>query len=362
MLKKIIEILNPSRHPGLSIGQNGSFLPTLWLLGKTGAGKSSLIQALTGDSEIEIGNGFQPCTKASRKYDFPKQEPLLRFLDTRGLGEAHYDAHADIEACGKNAHALLLVMKAEEPEQSSVLNALKAIRRSKKIRHLLVVHTGIMQIETESERKQCVAHNQQQAEHAWGKTNIASVEVEFDMPEKEPYGMDELKTRLIELLPVVSMLGVKEKGGSEAEQNYLKLRASILAYASASAGSDLLPAVGLASVPILQVKMLHSLANQYGICWDRRTFAEFLGALGTGFSVQYLSKLGLRQLAKLVPVYGQTAGAATASVVSFMTTYALGRTACHYFYARSQGATLRESDLKKIYVTAFTQLRSQGAK
>ena len=37
--------------------------PVFWLLGKTQAGKSSLIRALTGNAEV--GNGFQPCTKRS---------------------------------------------------------------------------------------------------------------------------------------------------------------------------------------------------------------------------------------------------------------------------------------------------------
>ena len=58
-------------------------LPILWLLGKTGAGKSSLIQALTHLTTVEVGNGFSPCTATSVAYDFPQGRPILRFLDTR---------------------------------------------------------------------------------------------------------------------------------------------------------------------------------------------------------------------------------------------------------------------------------------
>ncbi len=74
------------------------------MLGKTGAGKSSLIQSITGLSSIEVGNGFSPCTKTSESYDFPAEQPLIKFIDTRGLGEAHYDPSDDIEIATQKAN------------------------------------------------------------------------------------------------------------------------------------------------------------------------------------------------------------------------------------------------------------------
>jgi hypothetical protein len=58
--------------------------PVVWLLGKTGAGKTAIIAALTGDARAEIGLGFEPCTRTAAFYDVPPEAPLLRFLDTRG--------------------------------------------------------------------------------------------------------------------------------------------------------------------------------------------------------------------------------------------------------------------------------------
>ena len=67
-------------------------VPVLWLFGKTGSGKSSIVRYLTGATQAEIGNGFRPQTTNSSQYDFPESEhPIIRFLDTRGLGEAGYD-------------------------------------------------------------------------------------------------------------------------------------------------------------------------------------------------------------------------------------------------------------------------------
>ncbi len=88
-------------------------VPVLWLLGKTQSGKTSIIRALTGSEAAEIGNGFQSCTRHSRFYDFPVIAPVIRFLDTRGIGEVSYDPAEDMQYCESQAHLLIAVMKAK---------------------------------------------------------------------------------------------------------------------------------------------------------------------------------------------------------------------------------------------------------
>lgn len=335
------------------------YLPTLWLLGKTGAGKSSLIRAVTGLTDAVIGDGFRPCTLTSRRYDFPPGKPLMRFLDTRGLAEAGYDAREDIAVCEHMTNALIVVLKAEDPEQSSVIHALKSIRKAGAIKHILLVHTGVLLLDGESERSQCIAHNQSQIEAVW-PGGIESVAVDFGSEDGVTVGVDELKARLAEFLPVLSLLGTRQEHASSEENNFAKLRAEVLWYASASGGSDAIPLVGLGSVPMIQAKLLHSLAVQYGVKWDKKTLAEFIAALGTGFSFQYLSRLGIRQLIKLIPVYGQTIGSATAVVISFCSTYAIGRAACKYLYHKSKGEPVPAAELKRMYQTAFSEIKKVG--
>src|SRR5262249_22317072 len=73
-------------------------VPVLWLFGKTQSGKTSIIRYLTGADAAEIGQGFRPCTRFSRLYEFPTAEaPLLTFLDTRGLDEPGYDPSEDLD-------------------------------------------------------------------------------------------------------------------------------------------------------------------------------------------------------------------------------------------------------------------------
>ncbi|MGF1788169.1 GTP-binding DUF697 domain-containing protein [Photobacterium swingsii] len=356
--ERVKSYLNPTVDPDLTAAfdHQTARLPTLWLLGKTGAGKSSLVHAITQQPEVEIGNGFQPCTQTASSYDFPTDKPLVRFLDTRGLAEAEYDAHADIQACEDRASALIVVMKAEEPEQSSVLKALKQIKKSKSLKQILLVHTGTRLIDDFTERNQCVAHNQQQVEAAW-EAEVNAVEVDFECEDGSQVGVDRLREKLAALLPIVAQIGEDAEHESQEEANFAKLRTEILWYAGVAGGSDAVPAVGLVSVPVIQGKMIHSLANQYGVEWDKNAMGEFMATLGTSFGVQYASKLGIRQLVKLIPVYGQTIGSATAAVVSFCTTFAIGRVACYYLYRQSRGEAVSEEELKAMYKSAFESIK-----
>jgi len=132
-------------------------------------------------------------------------------------------------------------------------------------------------------------------------------------------------------------------------------RREILTYASVAGTADVLPAVGLFAVPGIQGKLLHALAGRYGITWDKRHALEFTAAMGTGFLYRYSLSLGGRQLGKLIPVYGQTAGAATAATVSFASTYAIGRAACLYFYKKSHQLTVDKDSLQDAFKKALKE-------
>jgi hypothetical protein len=111
--------------------------PVVWLLGKTGAGKTAIIAALTGDARAEIGLGFEPCTRTAAFYDVPPEAPLLRFLDTRGVGEAGYDPAGDMSWCEGHSHLVLVVMQVSDPAQHAhYCSRLRDCRRRARNVHL----------------------------------------------------------------------------------------------------------------------------------------------------------------------------------------------------------------------------------
>jgi uncharacterized protein (DUF697 family) len=84
--------------------------------------------------------------------------------------------------------------------------------------------------------------------------------------------------------------------------------------------------------------------------------------------VHTASSFGIRQLVKLIPVYGQTAGAAAAAASSFAVTYAMGKAASYYLHARRRGLEAREvadvysKALREAFVLAKAREAGSGNK
>jgi uncharacterized protein (DUF697 family)/GTP-binding protein EngB required for normal cell division len=361
-------VINPPSDEELKRAwqQSNLELPVIWLLGKTGAGKSSIVQQLTGHSLAEVGNGFMPCTQNSSYFDYPAQQPILRFLDTRGLGEVDYNADEDLESLGHRSHALLVVVRLRDAEQSAVHSALKKIRKSSRHIHsraIIVVHTGADEISDQHDRERAMQAQQAALEKIWGDPVDACL---VDFGERDDgYGLrDAGATELRELIsgkvPELSLWLQKSVHQDAEQSNFEHLKTEVLWYAGSAAASDAIPLVGLVSVPAIQGKMLHSLAQKYDIEWSRRNFSEFTAAMGTSFALRYATSLGARQLAKMVPGFGQVVGGAFAVTVSYATTYALGRAACKYLYHKKTDTPLDDGSLQTVYQEAMAQGREVG--
>ena len=117
-------------------------VPVFWLFGKTGSGKSSIVRYLTGATQAEIGNGFRPQTKTSSQYDFPtSDQPIVRFLDTRGIGEAGYDPAEDIVAFDAQTHVIVVVARVMDHALADLIEPLKRVRAARPTRPVVLVLT-----------------------------------------------------------------------------------------------------------------------------------------------------------------------------------------------------------------------------
>ena len=332
-------------------------VPVIWLLGKTGSGKSSIIQRLTGDSKAEIGNGFEPCTSTANMYDHPQSAPVMRFLDTRGLGEPNYDPADDLKQCQQASHVVVIVTRVDDPTQSSLIDALKKLSGITHQLPILQVHTALHSVAAAA-LDRAIEHNRLQIEKALG-FSIDHVSIDFTKPEdgfENPnVGQADLESALIALIPTLAKLLSKSNANSRDEEAMLFNihKREVLGYASAAAAADVVPAVGLIAVPSMQGKMLHALAGNYGLDWDKQLITEFVAALGSGFIYRYAVSLLGRQAAKFIPIYGQSVAAAAAASISFASTYALGRAACLYFYKRSAQLPIDQEALRKAFTDAF---------
>lgn len=364
------ELATPASSPALDelLRQHRKTLPVIWLLGKAGAGKSSVVQRLTGDSRAKIGNGFTPCTKTAMHYDHPAAPspagsptaPVMRFLDTRGLGEANYDPAEDLAAASAGSHAVLILTRVDDTSQGELLTALKSEKVKLQSMALLHVHTALHTVPA-SELTRAIEYNKNLVDDALGR-KPENVLIDFtdenDGFEDPDRGLTELRRAIIELVPELSRVLAKTDAKDREEAFFLTHKNDLLGYAAAAAAADIVPAIGLFAVPSIQGKLLHTLAARYGIVWDKRVALEFVAVMGSGFLYRYAVSLGGRQLAKFIPVYGQTAGAAAASALSFASTYAIGRAACMYLYHQKIQKTVSSEALQEVFKRAFNDQKN----
>jgi uncharacterized protein (DUF697 family) len=328
-------------------------LPTLWLLGKTGAGKSSIVRALTGAGEV--GSGFTPCTRTALSFDFPAETPVLRFLDTRGLGEVGYDPSEDLAEAERGSHMVLIVARLDDPVQGAIARALRELRARRPRMPVLVVHTGADLPDDPGMLARARARTQSVMEQAAGGDLRA---VTVGLPDTAPpQGLDELREAISAMLPELAILMMREDARDAEARRFVELRPLVVWYASAAGASDSAPLVGAVSVPALQGAMLHALARRQGVAWTPARAGLFASALGTGILLRYAAGFALRQGAKLVPFVGQTLGAAAAATVSFAATYALGRAAAAWLFRTSRGEEVSGEELRTLYAEALRSAR-----
>ncbi len=333
-------------------------VPVLWLLGKTGAGKSSLVQAMTGKSAAEIGNGFVSCTRTADTYDFPAEDPVLRFLDTRGLGEAGYRPEQDLAANGDASQMILVVSRLDDPVQGTVADALAKVIRKRPDLNVVVLHTAADKVADPAERRRIKTANQSLLEKS-AKRDLPWLELDLSIPSKAD--LEGLKEALSTTLPSVAMLMDRNRASDAEEAAFLANRGTILRYAGMATASGAVPLVGAATAPALQLALVTALANSYGLPWDRDRLIAFVSTLGTGVVGGALVGVLGRSLAGAIPVVGQTAVPVLTAGYGFASTYAVGRAAAYWMYHTKAGRKVDGQALRDRYRAAFSQAEVKDA-
>ncbi len=344
-------------------------VPVFWLFGKTGSGKTSLIKHLTQADEAQIGTGFRPETQQSRRYAFPSAEqPLLEFLDTRGLGEAGYNPQEDIAAFDASAHLMLVTVRAADHAQRSIVEPLRAIRKAKPDRPVILVLTALHDLYPRDDHPQPDPFGQGPTD-VWERQRLPEdllrsldeqvrrfkglvdwvvpmdltlVEDGFNDP---AYGSERLKRALIESLPEAyrqTFMTMTEVMSSLQALHERQAKPYVLAAATmaATAAAVPLPWIDIPAVAGLQSELIRRLAQLYGRSLDRDQFLQMAGAAGS----RLLLRQALRGALKLVPFIGQAAN----SALAFASTYALGEACCWFYGQKLAGHSPTHDELRSV--------------
>ncbi|MFT5508942.1 MAG: hypothetical protein ACI89J_002019 [Hyphomicrobiaceae bacterium] len=363
--------------------QARSVAPVIWLLGKIQSGKSSIVRALTGASGAEIGSGFRACTKSADIYELPPEAPLIRFLDTRGIGEAAYDPTDDLAVAEGASHCTIAVMRAMDSQQDRIVETLTRVRKRFPHWPILIAQTHLHEAYAPGEvhiqpypyatddtsptsadqplpgdLRRALGYQRQLFDKLPGNGPIAFVPLDFtqegDGYEPRLYGLEELQRQLIIVGPAALNAALADSAEGTTSTDNADIHRLIVGYAAAASAADLIPVAAVAAVPAVQARLLQTLGQRHGLSWTRQTALEFAGALGAGFVARYAAGFGIRQLTKLIPLYGQTAGAAAAAATSFATTYALGKAAVYFLDQRHQGDT-DNAAVQKVWADALRE-------
>lgn len=345
--------------------------PVFWLLGKTQSGKSSVVRALTYADDAEIGSGFRPCTKNSRRYPFPTADaPVLEFLDTRGLGEPGYDPGEDITAFQAVAHLVLVTCRITDFATVELRTQLGVIRAANPQRPVVLILTCLHEAYPQQQHppypdspdgfagevKTLVVRQKQD----FAGLTDELVLVDFTRPVEgftEPnYGLDALQAKLLALLPSAYRETLKHLGDAQTQfrdRRYQQAVPVLVGYSTlaATAGAFPIPFVDLLMLPAIQTKMIHALAQRSGNPQASTRFLELSASAGLGL----LATVALRQVAKFIPYVGSVVGAGLAGG----STYALGRAFLEYDRRVHDGHVPSEADVAEMYKEHLKQSESR---
>jgi uncharacterized protein (DUF697 family) len=357
--------------------------PVVWLLGKTGAGKTAIVAALTGDPRAEVGEGFKSCTRASAFYDMPPEAPLLRFLDTRGLGEPDYDPSNDIAWCEGQSHLLLVVMQVADPAQHAVLRVLREARRHHPGWPVVAAQTGLHRLypsgmrhpepypytgepedETRAELphslRQALAHQRRLFDGLPGPPP-RFVAIDFTVPEDgyppQDFGFEMFWQVLQEVGPVAFEALHRARADAESEAILGHARPLIYGYGAAAAGAGAvpIPLVGVGGLASILAVMLRTLAIRYDVAWTPSALAQFSGAVGSGALAWWVFRYGLRETFKLIPMIGTAVAGAVNAAAGFAVTVAMGEAACVWLAYRRRGLAAPSAEVRRAFADGLAQ-------
>jgi uncharacterized protein (DUF697 family) len=367
-------------------------VPVLWLYGKTQSGKTSVVRFLTGANDAEIGNGFRPCTRHSRKYPFPTLDaPVFTFLDTRGVDEPGYDPTEDLGAFGAEAHLLMVTCRLTDFATGRLRETLKTIREANPQRPILLVLTCLHEAYPQQQHPQPYPYGEDlpppaplpsqgsgekdsappslpgkgvgglgpisevrrllaaQREHFAGLVDQI-IPVDLTRPEEgydDPnYGGEVLKQTILELLPAAyreTLRHLTDAHNTFRDQHSRRAAPILVGYSSlaATAGALPIPFVDLLMIPAIQTRMVKALADLSGTKESGTRFLELSASAGAGL----LATVALRQVAKLIPYVGSVVGAGLAGA----STYALGLAFLEYDRRVNDGHIPDQDEVARLY-------------
>jgi predicted GTPase len=365
--------------------------PALVLVGRRGAGKSSLVNALFGAKVAELGH-VTAQTGRGRWYEYEKDGGALSILDTRGMQEGGAPAESDeaktalesiaIELRAKAPDLVVFVAKATEvdaavaPDLDTLERVYEEIRRAHRmdpplvavVSHCDVLEPKAIRLHARPDEKNGERPDEvdEKLRHVVAAEHALAAKIDQRAA---------LRERHVETIGVSAYMSFREGGAVRADERWRigdlalalfrhvpdSARAELARVTRTRAVQEELAATltkatatvcaGIAAAPIpvadivpltaLQAGLVATIAWIAGRSLDRKGATEFLTGLGANVGAAFVLREAVRAIAKVVAPGGGTVVSAT---MAFAGTMAVGASATAYYI---QGKSLR--DARRIF-------------
>lgn len=334
------------------------------IVGRRGAGKSSLINAIFGELKAEVGD-YKSQTGSGKWYLFENELGGIDILDTRGLGESHNPKEAaltesPIEEVKKSlAHkcpdVIMFLSKGKEVGARIDEDLMQLLSLKKDVLAMHAYDVPIVGIVTQVDELAPVSNSEPPFDNPIKQENIeatvhlladkltevittpvkvipVSSYVEYDEDGRIIYdrrwNIDLLLDYLITELPREAQVIIAKLSKVKSVQKKLarKIGRSVMGV-TGLVGATPVPIADMPIITGLQLSMIGTIAMISGKKFTRKTIIEFVGAMGVNIGVGVALREVSRQLVKVLP----GAGSVISGTIASAGTYALCEAAIAYF-------------------------------
>jgi predicted GTPase len=369
--------------------------PALALVGRRGAGKSSLVNALFGAKVAELGH-VTAQTGRGRWYEYKREGGSMSILDTRGVQEGsppaeEHDSRSALDALALELRAKapdLVVFVAKASEVDAAVDAdidvlervYKEVKRAHRIDPPLVavvthcdlfepkatrLHRASEEAEGDVEEKLRYVSEAERAitakiddRPALRDRHVATLGVSTYMSWRhdgmlradERWRIDDLAVILFRHLPDAGRAELARATGARAVQEEL---ATTLTRATAAVCAGIaaapIPLADIIPLTTMQAGLIAAIAWIAGRSVDKRGAAEFLTSVGANVGAAFALREAVRAIVKVIAPGG---GSVVSATIAFSGTLAIGAAARAYYIG---GLSL--ADARK----AFRRAKKDGA-